>query len=215
MDIRNPPYVPRYVIPPRPQAGVIGITALSPRKTVNPSVDELLASHARVEEKIQRERRQEMSSREKTRRGAKVAAAAACAPPLHCSKLCTVCETLPSPRSFCSPLHAARDASAEVGVCPTPRSTSTKALFAASGLHGAPYFQESLITSTLADAHWFRLPRERSDENQVSEQATRRPCVALLARNRLAPVTRGQQEDQCTAAQLSCLLPSILPSPRR
>lgn len=144
MDTRNPPYSPRYVLAQRPRVDIIGVTVLSPRKTLHPSVDELLDSRARVEAKLENERKEATHSQRKEDLAT------------HGRQHGSFSNTGgASPRSMDHP------------VLP-----STKAMFAASGLSGAPYRHGSLITVTLNDPCWFRLSRKKNDEHHPTVLAS-------------------------------------------
>ena len=153
MDARNPPYVPRYIKPSAPPSA----TFLSPRKTLNPSTEELLDAHERGEQRLKREK----------------------AAALEAARV--LLERTSAPRQS-SPRHTLqallwqeemREAARMDGLSmssprrhyghhrlSSPRAppATTKEIFARAGGH-CMYPLDSMITSTLDDAQWFRLPK--------------------------------------------------------
>lgn len=159
MDIRNPPFVPRYVIPSRPRVATIGITTVSPRNTTLPSVDELLDSHARVGAKLQREKLQN------TKLGGHGAAQTSSMPIVAPQSLES--SGLGNSGKSRQSRSAKEDHSSSSLSTPTDSISSpktTKSLFAQSGVCG-PYHNSALITSTLNDPSWFRFTKSSANSS--------------------------------------------------
>jgi hypothetical protein len=150
MDIRNPPYIPRYVMPARPKAGGIGVTTVSPRNTMLPSVEELCDARARVEAKLLREKSELpdiQSPRTSNKRSTNVEVA-------HNDMLGSSGQKSRSSRDMQGSLS---DSTMPLNA-PQSDAVTTKLMFGASGVCG-PYHHSSLITSTLNDPSWFRLTK--------------------------------------------------------
>jgi hypothetical protein len=151
MDIRNPPYIPRYVIPARPKAGGIGVTTVSPRNTMLPSVEELYDARARVEAKLLREKSELPgieSPRTSNKRSTNVEGA-------HNDML--LGSSGRKSRSSRDTQGSLSDSTTPLNV-PQSDAVTTKLMFGTSGVCG-PYHHSSLITSTLNDPSWFRLTK--------------------------------------------------------